>query len=167
MSEKTYEERKAYFSARYQTMKQKPGFMEEMARRAQEQRKKNPEATRRQNAKRRSADPEAARQRVRVWFAKNPEKRRAYEANRRAKLRSAGGKLSPNIIETLMVLQRGRCACCKASLKEVKANLDHIIPLALGGQNGDHNVQLLCQPCNNSKYSKHPVDFMQSRGFLL
>jgi 5-methylcytosine-specific restriction endonuclease McrA len=46
-------------------------------------------------------------------------------------------------------------------------HLDHITPITLGGSNTDDNMQLLRQRCNNQKYNKHPIDFMQSRGFLL
>lgn len=46
-------------------------------------------------------------------------------------------------------------------------HLDHIVPVAMGGPNIDENIQLLRQRCNNQKHSKHPVDFMQQRGFLL
>lgn len=158
----------AYHAELYQKKKAAdPEFMKKNAERVRERRSANlPQAravakkSRQKHAERRKAD-------VREWFAANPEKRRIYEANRRAKKRERGGSLSPDIGQTLMALQRGKCACCKASLKDVKANLDHIIPLALGGSNTDDNMQLLCQPCNNSKYSKHPVDFMQSRGYLL
>jgi 5-methylcytosine-specific restriction endonuclease McrA len=90
-----------------------------------------------------------------------------YQQNRRKRAVAAGGKLSPNIRHKLIGLQRGKCACCRADLKKIKMNLDHIMPLALGGAHSDENVQLLCQPCNNQKYSKHPVDFMQEKGFLL
>ena len=38
---------------------------------------------------------------------------------------------------------------------------------ALGGLNADSNMQLLRAECNLQKSAKHPVDFMQSRGFLL
>jgi hypothetical protein len=31
----------------------------------------------------------------------------------------------------------------------------------------DFNVQLLCATCNLNKNAKDPIDFMQSRGFLL
>lgn len=41
------------------------------------------------------------------------------------------------------------------------------MPLALGGANEDWNIQLLRQRCNNQKKAKHPVDFMQSKGYLL
>lgn len=42
-----------------------------------------------------------------------------------------------------------------------------IVPLALGGTNTDGNMQLLRSTCNQKKHAKHPVDFMQQRGFLL
>jgi 5-methylcytosine-specific restriction endonuclease McrA len=45
--------------------------------------------------------------------------------------------------------------------------MDHIIPLALGGTNTDDNIQLLRAKCNKQKGAKHPIDFMQQRGFLL
>jgi hypothetical protein len=42
----------------------------------------------------------------------------------------------------------GRCAeCGSASLLE----FDHVIPLALGGSNGERNIQLLCAECNRAK----------------
>jgi len=45
--------------------------------------------------------------------------------------------------------------------------VDHIYPIALGGTNEGSNLQLLCRFCNRSKGAKHPVDYMQKRGFLL
>ncbi len=36
-----------------------------------------------------------------------------------------------------------------------------------GGANIDGNIQLLTGLCNRQKHTKHPVDFMQERGFLL
>ena len=65
-----------------------------------------------------------------------------------------------------MVLQKGLCPCCRKPLGN-DYHMDHIIPLALGGSNGDNNIQLLRSECNLEKQAKHPVDFMQSRGFLL
>lgn len=35
------------------------------------------------------------------------------------------------------------------------------------GSNWPSNLQLLCQPCNSSKQDRDPVEFMQSRGFLI
>jgi 5-methylcytosine-specific restriction endonuclease McrA len=79
---------------------------------------------------------------------------------------ASGGKLSPDLAERLYELQGGKCACCGKPLGE-KYHLDHIMPLALGGANTDDNMQLLTARCNIQKSAKHPIDFMQERGFLL
>lgn len=86
--------------------------------------------------------------------------------NRRARKREAGGRLSVGIQEKLFMLQKGKCACCGLPLGD-DYHLDHIMPLALGGEHTDSNIQLLRQGCNLKKSAKHPVDFMQQRGFLL
>ena len=70
-----------------------------------------------------------------------------------------------NPIKSLFVLQRGMCAYCKAKISTY--HVDHIIPLASGGSNDKHNIQLLCPPCNQGKRAKHPIDFAQQMGLLL
>lgn len=107
------------------------------------------------------------RVRVSEWRRANPEYVRVYARIRRARKLNAGGMLSKGIEERLRKLQKGKYACCHGDLTKLKNHLDHIIPLALGGANVDSNVQLLCATCNLQKGAKHPVDFMQSRGFLL
>lgn len=112
-----------------------------------------------------AANPE----KVKAWNDKrktdNPEKRRIHNRNRRAL--KVGGKLSGGIVAKLFTLQRGKCACgCKQPLGD-KFHLDHIMPLKLGGTNTDDNIQLLRSTCNLQKHAKHPVDFMQQRGYLL
>ena len=100
---------------------------------------------------------------LRASRAANPESARLHRQNRRNRV---CGTLSKDIVKKLLVLQRGKCACCSQPLGD-DYHLDHIMPLALGGPNTDDNIQLLRQRCNNQKHSKHPIDFMQSRGFLL
>lgn len=102
----------------------------------------------------------------RLWIKSNPDAVRRMNNIRRARKSSSGGNLSSGITQKLFSLQRGRCACCGLLLGD-KYDLDHIMPLALGGSNTDDNVQLLRQRCNRQKHAKHPIDFMQSRGFLL
>jgi hypothetical protein len=109
---------------------------------------------------------EECAKRAKAWADANPGVRRAHGQNRRAKIREAGGSLSPDIADRLLKLQRGKCACCGQPLKG-KFDLDHIIPIAKGGPNVDSNIQLLLPKCNREKHTKHPVDFMQSRGLLL
>ena len=113
----------------------------------------------------RAANPEKCHAAIATWRAANPEALRIYSHNRRA--RASGGKLSNGLAERLYKLQRGKCACgCKQPLGD-NYHLDHIMPLALGGTNEDENIQLLRATCNLRKHDKHPVEFMQQRGFLL
>ena len=100
------------------------------------------------------------------WQKENLDACRISDANRRAAKKNRGGVLSSGLKSRLFTLQRGKCACCGLPLGS-NYHMDHIMPLALGGPNTDDNIQLLRQRCNNQKHSKHPVDFMQSRGFLL
>ena len=100
------------------------------------------------------------------WQRNNKESVKLSFHKRRARKLAAGGSLSKGLEQQLFVLQRGKCACCGLPLGD-NYHLDHIMPLALGGTNTDDNIQLLRQRCNNQKHTKHPVDFMQSRGFLL
>lgn len=134
--------------------------------RAAKSRAANLEKRRKQDAIRRAANPEKSRASVAKWAASNPEKIRINKHNRRARKLASGGKLSPNLAARLLKLQRGKCACCGEPLGD-NYHLDHIMPLALGGTNTDDNIQLLRDVCNFQKHMKHPVDFMQSRGFLL
>ena len=97
---------------------------------------------------------------------KNRDKQRVYENNRYERIKSSPGKLSSDIVNKLMKLQRGKCPCCGEPLGD-DYHIDHIIPLSLGGSNTDENVQLLRAKCNLQKHSKHPIDFMRERGFLL
>ena len=114
-----------------------------------------------------------------AWWAAHPEKREEYKgnidpvlerircANRRARIKQVGGTLSPNIVDRLTAAQGGKCACCRTRLTKANRHLDHIQPLARGGPNIDANCQMLCASCNCSKRHRDPIEFMQSRGFLL
>lgn len=76
-------------------------------------------------------------------------------------------KLPKVLIEKITAAQKGRCAACKCSLKNVKVHVDHIVPFALGGKHVGSNVQVLCADCNLRKCAKDPIDFMQSMGYLI
>ena len=101
-----------------------------------------------------------------AWYAANREKSRIYKQNRRVKKKEVGGNLSPDLAAKLFKLQKGKCVCCGLPLGN-DYHLDHIMPLKLGGTNTDDNMQLLRATCNMQKQAKHPVDFMQQRGFLI
>lgn len=112
------------------------------------------------------ANPERRAATKAAWQRANPLKHRAHQHNRRARKKEVGGTLSPDLAQRLYMRQRGKCACCGKRLGD-QYEMDHIIPLALGGPNTDDNIQLLRIRCNRQKGAKHPVEFMQSRGRLI
>ena len=104
----------------------------------------------------------ANKDKIQAWHLANPEKAR----NAKAKRLAAPGVITPGWIPKLLELQRWTCAVCNVDLR-FGYHLDHIYPIARGGLNTDYNLQALCPTCNLQKNDKDPIDFMQSRGFLL
>lgn len=113
-----------------------------------------------------TSNRDRAKEITRNWKSSNHDSVLLHNQNRRAKRAQNGGSLSIGLRQRLLKLQRGKCACCGLPLGD-DYHLDHIMPLALGGTNTDDNIQLLRATCNLQKKSKHPIDFMRSKGLLL
>lgn len=93
----------------------------------------------------------------------NPDKAREF-ARRRKSLTL--NKLPRGTVRRIGDAQRWRCAICRASVKKAY-HIDHIMPLKLNGAHEPCNIQILCPTCNVRKSAKHPIKYMQERGFLL
>lgn len=98
---------------------------------------------------------------TREYRKRNPEMMREAKAKRRGL-----GRLPRGTVKRIGELQRWQCIVCRIDIRE-KFHLDHIFPIAKGGEHKAENLQLLCPTCNVRKNAKHPVDFMQEKGFLL
>jgi 5-methylcytosine-specific restriction endonuclease McrA len=103
---------------------------------------------------------------TRKFYRAHPEKAKENCQKRRARKLNAIGKITKGIELLILKKQKNKCACCKVDLNN-KWHLDHVVPLVNGGLHEDLNLQILCSFCNLSKGSKDPIQFMQSRGFLL
>jgi 5-methylcytosine-specific restriction endonuclease McrA len=101
-----------------------------------------------------------------LWKNKNKSLVKIYRQNYRIKKLINGGKISKGLEERLFKLQRGKCPCCNLPLGN-NYHLDHIVPISRGGENIDSNIQLLRSTCNQQKHAKDPIDYMQSKGFLI
>ena len=115
----------------------------------------------------RFANKESIKEKRAARISLNPEQSRRYYHNYVARKKANGGVISKGRSNELFILQKGKCACCHVKLDSSNTHMDHIMPIALEGKNNDMNIQLLCMSCNLQKHAKHPIDFMQSRGFLL
>jgi len=101
-----------------------------------------------------------------IWKLEHPDIIAANNRNRRALKKSAKGTHTADDINNIKTLQKNKCVVCLKSLSK-GYHVDHVVALINGGSNDKHNLQLLCPPCNTAKRAKDPIDFMQSRGFLL
>lgn len=110
----------------------------------------------RENAKRKQSE----------WYQKNKCYFKSKWHERRSRIKGNGGTHTSSDIQEILESQKHKCVACGVSIKS-KRHIDHIIPLSKGGTNDKANIQLLCPCCNISKNDKHPIDFMQSKGFLL
>lgn len=69
-------------------------------------------------------------------------------------------------IKRLLKLQRGLCAYCRCDISK-GFHVDHIMPVALGGDSDPSNLQLTCATCNQRKAAKDPFDFAKEVGRLI
>lgn len=92
---------------------------------------------------------------LRDWAKRNPEKVKAWGRSARSRRAGAAGTHTAADIAEILASQKNQCAACDLFL--VKFEVDHVIPLALGGGNDKTNLQILCMPCNRSKGAKHPA----------
>ena len=59
---------------------------------------------------------------------------------------------------SLFLKRKGTCAACSQKIDAGKAwDIDHILPLAMGGTNAPENLQILCSPCHRAKTSHSDI----------
>ena len=109
---------------------------------------------------------EAAKATHAAWFAANPRKRAEYETRRRARKAGADGDHTIDDVLAIGEAQGWKCHWCSKSVRK-RYHVDHIIPLSKGGGNGPRNLCITCQPCNQSKHAKDPIDWARQLGRLL
>jgi 5-methylcytosine-specific restriction endonuclease McrA len=101
-----------------------------------------------------------------AWLAANPRKRAEYETRRRAKRAAAEGDHTVADILAIGETQGWKCHWCGKSVRK-RYHVDHITPLSKGGGNGPRNLCITCQPCNQRKHAKDPIEWARQLGKLL
>ncbi|MBV8884318.1 MAG: HNH endonuclease [Chroococcidiopsidaceae cyanobacterium CP_BM_RX_35] len=73
--------------------------------------------------------------------------------------------IPPEVRKYVFERNQYQCQSCGRTHQETELNIDHIIPLAGGGQNDISNLQTLCRNCNQQK--QHHLDPRFRRQFDL
>lgn len=158
--------RKAAHAAKPESVEQRRLYSKsQRAKMVRAKRRSTPEYAAMQSAWRKSKQGAEA---LAKWRASPSGRASARQAKRlrRAREKGAEGAHTKEDVYSIFMLQKGRCACCKVKLNK-SYHVDHVFPLSKGGSNDKHNLQILCQTCNNQKHARHPIEFMQMKGFLL
>jgi 5-methylcytosine-specific restriction endonuclease McrA len=112
-------------------------------------RKDHPEAYKKQYARWRRANPNSVSAASRKYIAANKDARVILQAKRNARKRTAPGRgISRQDWRDIHSASLGLCSYCG---RRVKLTLDHIDPLALGGEHDPDNAAAACKSCNSSK----------------
>ena len=117
-----------------------------------------------------SKDPEKNREKCKNWKKNNPEKHRQWAidnpekviASRRKYLRRRKFLMKETDITVKFLLdlkeETANCCLCEKELIDYKGSyhpdqrqLDHIIPLCVGGTHTKNNVRYVCAYCNNHR----------------
>ncbi len=95
------------------------------------------------------------------WLTDDELRPYAAALNARAKAVGARGQLTVAELRGIILDSGGRCAWCGKSIVGQEFEVDHIIPLAMGGAHIPDNLAACCPNCNRSKSDKHPATFAQ------
>ncbi|MCC5634322.1 HNH endonuclease [Nostoc sp. CHAB 5844] len=63
-------------------------------------------------------------------------------------------RIPPEVRQYVFQRDKYQCQSCGKTSVETHLTIDHIIPLALGGQNDISNLHTLCLTCNQEKSDK-------------
>ncbi len=99
-----------------------------------------------------------AREEYKRSYEKDPAKFYAATRNRRARMKDAEGKITPEEWQSLKEFYDFTCLRCQKKEPEIKLTFDHVLPISSGGTNMISNAQPLCGPCNSWKRTKH-IDY--------
>ena len=110
---------------------------------------------------------DAMREYKRCWvveYSQRPEVRKR-RAERQRLRKPWDGSVTAESVAAILEAQGGRCAACRSDIRS-GYHMDHIMPMARGGESTLANLQLLCPRCNSKKGAKDPHAFAKEHGRL-
>lgn len=94
------------------------------------------------------------------WRLNNKDKIRNNNFLQKRKRRALTDAPSDVFLLDVLNKQSAKCAYCQCDIKE-QWEIDHKLPVSRGGDNGPHNIHLVCRPCNCRKGTKTHDEFLK------
>lgn len=94
----------------------------------------------------------------REYAKNNPEVKRGANCRRRA----AKAKVNSEPYDFVAICERYGNKCLACGSTSSKLTIDHVIPISLGGDDIESNIQPLCKSCNSSKGNYHATDYRRA-----
>jgi 5-methylcytosine-specific restriction endonuclease McrA len=100
---------------------------------------------------------DAARARASQWQRDNPERVAARQVRRRARIKSEFIERVEK--KVLFRRDKGLCGICGRAVDPTRFDIDHIVPLCLGGDHSYLNTRIAHPICNAKKARRMPGHF--------
>lgn len=107
-----------------------------------------------------AADPARHNAIVKRWAEANPENRQVRNHRRRMKIKN-NGRCDLTAQEWQSRLQEFNFHCAYCHLPFDNLEIEHMIPIAKGGEHTLENVVPACRSCNANKHAKTLVEYAQ------
>ncbi len=101
----------------------------------------------------RASNPERSAEQNQRWRAANPDRMREYLAKSRAR-RAQAPVVGDVSRAAIFARDHGRCYLCGQSVERDNFHLDHLVPLAKGGEHAAFNLMVAHPRCNWKKHTK-------------
>lgn len=110
----------------------------------------------------RTRNPNAAYEATKRWSEKHPEQHRELQRRAQQRRRARRRDAFVEAIDELVILERadGMCGICGGDVDPFDFHVDHIVPLARGGQHSYENVQPAHPSCNWRKQHRLPEEVL-------
>jgi 5-methylcytosine-specific restriction endonuclease McrA len=122
------------------------------------EREKYPNKPKEAHARMVAKNPGYDAQKAREWRKNNPDKVRWQGRIKRLRKIGNGGKMTWEQWVAMVQHYGNKCLACGEPGTPRSLQMDHVKPLALGGNSDPGNIQPLCPSCNNSK-GKKEIDY--------
>ena len=93
------------------------------------------------------------------WKKLTPEE--CKELGKRQNLRAKRKNFSNAVRKRVYAKAEGHCQLCGKKITYDEMTLDHIHPLAMGGDDAEYNLQCACRSCNELKKNILPEEFAE------